>query len=212
MVRFIIIRHGYSLGNKEKRFSGQLDVPLDEIGRAQARSAAEYVLRHYVVDSIYSSDLSRAYETVKPLADALGLVIHRCRQLREVDVGKWEGMLIEDVQREYPVTFALYKENPGLARFDGGETYADVMQRGRLAFERIAAENEGKTVVVATHGGVIRTLRATWGNVPADQIREIPHVPNGSVSVAEYERGCATWTCIGCTDHLSDKTTEEGVK
>ena len=49
MVRFIIIRHGYSLGNKEKRFSGQLDVPLDEIGRAQAQSVADYILKHYKI-------------------------------------------------------------------------------------------------------------------------------------------------------------------
>jgi len=212
MVTFIIIRHGYSMGNKEKRFSGQMDVPLDEVGHLQAASAADYILKNFKVDSVYSSDLSRAFETVKPIADALGLTVCQRQDLREVDVGKWQGKRIEDVKREYPDSFALYKENPGMARFDGGENYADVMQRGRKAFEKIAAENEGNTVVVGTHGGVIRTLRAAWGNVPPDQIKDIPHVPNGSVSIANYENGSVIWQCIGFTDHLADKTTEEGVK
>lgn len=212
MVTFIIIRHGYSLGNKEKRFSGQMDVPLDEAGRSQARSTADYILNNFKVDSIYSSDLSRAYETVKPIANALKFEIHKCKELREVDVGLWQGKFIEDVKNEYPKSFAYYKENPGLSRFDGGESYIDVMRRGRLAFEKIAAENEGKTVVVGTHGGVIRTLRAAWDNVPPEKIKEIPHVPNASVTVAEYENGSVKWICIGYAEHLADRTTEEGVK
>lgn len=212
MVYFIIIRHGYSTGNKEKRFSGQMDVPLDNIGLSQAKSIAEYIIENFKVDSIYSSDLCRAYETVKPIADALELPIHRCKKLREVDVGKWQGMLIEDVKKEFPESFELYRQNPGISQFDGGESYADVMIRGKLAFEKIAEENEGKTVVVATHGGVIRTLRASWNNIPAERIKDIPHVPNGSVTIAEYDKGNINWIQIGYIEHLTDKTTEKGVK
>ncbi len=212
MVRFIVVRHGYSCGNKEKRFSGQLDVALDEIGYSQAKSIAGYVLDNFHVDRIYSSDLSRAYDTVKPVADALGLDVIKSRELREVDVGLWQGKLIEDVKKEFPDSFAFYKENPGLARFDGGESYAEMMQRGQSAMEKIAAENEGKTVLIGTHGGFIRTLRAAWNNVPLDRIKDIPHVPNASMTVAEYENGAVKWIQIGYTDHLEDKVTEEGVK
>ena len=212
MVKFIIIRHGYSLGNKEKRFSGQLDVPLDAVGISQANSTAAYILSHYQVDRIYASDLSRAYDTAKPIAQALGMDITKCKELREVDVGDWQGLLIEDAARKYPESFALYKENPGLSRFDGGESYVDVMQRGSRAFRRIAAENDGKTVIVATHGGVIRTLRAAWSNTPLEKIKEIPHVPNGSVTVVLYENGHAQFEQIGYNGHLADPITEEGVK
>ena len=212
MVTFIIIRHGYSMGNKEKRFSGQMDVPLDSIGFSQAKSIAEYVVENFKVDSIYSSDLCRAYETVKPIAEAFKLPIHKCRELREVNVGNWQGMLIEDVKNEFPESFELYRQNPGLSKFDGGESYADVMIRGKHAFEKIAEENEGKTIVVGTHGGVIRTLRAAWNNIPAEKIKDIPHVPNASVTVAEYDKGNINWIQIGYSEHLADKTTEEGVK
>lgn len=212
MVTFIIIRHGYSIGNKEKRFSGQMDIPLDDIGFSQAKSITEYVVENFKVDCIYSSDLCRAYETVKPLAEALDLPIHTCKDLREVDVGKWQGKLIEDVKKEFAESFELYRQNPGIVQFDGGESYADVMIRGKHAFEKIAQENEGKTVVVVTHGGVIRTLRAAWDNIPAEKIKDIPHVPNASVTVAEYDKGNIKWIQIGYSEHLTDKTTEEGVK
>lgn len=212
MVKFIILRHGYSMGNKEKRFSGQMDVPLDNAGRAQAECTAKYISRNFKVDSVYSSDLSRAYETALPVAKAFNLSVNEREDLREVDVGEWEGKLIEDVKKEFPESFELYRTNPGLSAFDGGESYADVMERGRKAFDEIAKENEGKTVVVATHGGVIRTLRAAWTNTSLEDIKNIPHVSNSSITVAEYQEGVVNFVTIGYDQHLVDKTTEEGVK
>lgn len=212
MVKFIILRHGYSMGNKEKRFSGQMDVPLDNVGHAQAECTAKYISSNFKVDSVYSSDLSRAYETALPVAKEFNLSVNKRTDLREVDVGEWEGKLIEDVKKEFPESFELYRTNPGLSAFDGGESYADVMERGRKAFAEIAKENEGKTVVVATHGGVIRTLRAAWTNTSLEDIKNIPHVPNSSITVAEYQEGVVNFVTIGYDQHLDDKTTEEGVK
>jgi len=209
-MRIVLIRHGFSQGNKEKRFSGQMNVPLDEAGRNQARCLGIYIPTEFSdIKSIYSSDLIRAYDTAKPIADALSLPVRIRRDLREVDVGCWEGMLIEDVKVKYPESFALYKENPGLSRFDGGESYIDVMQRGKRALDAIVAENAGGTVVIATHGGVIRTLRAALDKLPPEKIRDIPHVKNGSITVFDYDGGVPTWLQIGYTGHLTDHTTEE---
>lgn len=212
MVTFLLIRHGFSLGNKEKKFSGQMDVPLDDVGHAQAESIAEYISKNFKVDSIYSSDLSRAYHTALPLAKVLNLQVNTDKNLREVDVGKWQGKLIEDVKKEFPESFEKYRANPGLSRFNGGESYLDAMERGVRTIAEIAEENPDKTIVVATHGGIIRTLRAAWTNTKPENIKDIPHVPNASVTVAEYDDGKVTLKAIGYTDHLSDKTTEEGVK
>ena len=109
MVTLLIVRHGYSMGNKEKRFSGQMDVALDEIGLRQAQSIAEYVLATFRIDAVYASDLQRAVDTVKPIADALKLSVIECKSLREVDVGDWQGKRIADVEKEYSESFALYK-------------------------------------------------------------------------------------------------------
>ena len=104
-------------------------------------------------------------------------------------MGDWQGKLITDVEKEFPESFALYKENPGLSHFDGGESYAQLQQRVVAAMNELAVENDEKTVLVGTHGGVIRTLRAAWTDTPLDKIKEIPHVPNASLTVAVYENG-----------------------
>lgn len=212
MVTFIIVRHGYSKGNKEKRFSGQMDVPLDEIGLSQAEAVAQYITENFKIDKIYSSDLSRAVDTVKPIAQKLGIPVNKVKELREVDVGEWQGLLIETIKEQYAESFEIYRQNPGLARFDGGESYKELMDRSLVAFDKIAKENDGKTILVGTHGGVIRTLRAGWNNIPLENIKEIPHVPNASITVAQYDKGKINWLKIGYNDHLTEKTTEEAIK
>ena len=212
MVKFIIVRHGYSVANKEKRFSGQMDIPLDEIGLSQAESVADYIVENFKVDSIYTSDLIRTVQTVKPTAERLGLEINKCKELREVDVGLWQGMLIEDVKKEYPENFEVYRNTPGLCRFDGGENYSDCLYRAKALLDELAKENDGKTIVIGTHGGVIRTLRANLKNIPMDKIQELPQVPNASITIVEYNSGEIKLIEEGYTEHLSDKTTEEGVK
>ena len=212
MVRFIIVRHGYSVANKEKRFAGQLDCPLDDVGLSQAQSIAEALAAYGRIDAIYSSDLSRAYQSVKPLAERLGLPIHINKNLREINVGKWQGQLIEDVRRQEPERFEAYRVNPGLFRFEEGESYGDAMVRGKRALDEIAAENEGKTVVIGTHGGIVRALRIVLNGLPPERLGELAHVGNASLTVLDYEQGQVVWHCIGYTEHLADRTTEEGIK
>ena len=212
MVTFILVRHGFSMGNKEKKFSGQMDVPLDEAGLRQAESVSEYIYNTFKADKIYSSDLCRAFDTVKPLAQALGTEVIKTKAFREVDVGKWQGRLIEDVKKEYPESFQFYKEKPGIARFDGGETYGECQKRALDEIVKIAKENDGKTIVIGTHGGVIRNLRAAFTQTPLENIEAIPHVPNASITVAQYENGKFILKAVGLTDYLTDKITEEGVK
>lgn len=212
MVTFLIARHGYSEGNKEKRFSGQLDVPLDSVGWAQAESLKDFVLSHYKIDAIYASDLCRAFDTAKPLADALGMKVQAHRDFREVDVGAWQGKRIEDVKNEYPAEFEAYKNSPGTFRFPEGEGYADVRERAFEALKKLGEENDGKTIFIGTHGGVVRNLRAVWEGISLSQIGSIPHVPNASLCVVRYEDGKISPVLVGFCDYLSDKTTEEGIK
>lgn len=209
MTELLFIRHGYSEGNKDHRFSGQKDFPLDEAGRQQALDVADYLCRTFHVEAIYSSDLCRAYDTVKPLAEALSLPIHTMKALREVDVGLWEGVLRADVERQYPETYDLYRRKPGLVRFDGGESFAEMRARALDAVRTIVAENEGKTVVIATHGGVIRALRTLWEGIPLERMEEIPHVPNASVTVVKYAGETAISILAGCCDHLTETITEK---
>ena len=208
MTKIIFVRHGYSESNKEKRFCGQRDVPLDALGHSQAEQMKEYLLKNYTIDAIYSSDLCRVVDTVKPIANALNKEIHTSEALREVNVGIWQGMLVEDVKIKYPKAFLRYKETPGLTRFEGGEGYDDILARALPAVQKIAAENEGKTVIIGTHGGVIRALRALWTGISLERMEELPQVPNASLTVAECEGGAVTLREVGYCDFLTDRITE----
>ncbi len=212
MVKLIIIRHGYSLFNKEKRFSGQYDVALDSVGLSQAQDTANFILENYKIDKIYSSDLIRALQTAMPIAAALNLPINKTSDLREWNVGEWQGKRIEDVKKEYPETFTLYKTDVGISHPDGGESFSEFQQRCVCAIENIVAENDGKTVLVSTHGGVVRALRCAWSGLKLGQVKDIPHVPNASICVAEYENGQGNFTQIGLFSHLKDQTTEFSVQ
>ncbi len=208
MVTLLLLRHGYSVYNKAKRFTGQQDIPLDTVGVLQAQSAAKYLMENYAINAVYSSDLCRAVETAKPVATALNLPITRLSSLREMHLGLWETLSFEEARKKFPENYLYYKENPGLARPDGGENYAELTKRVKNALEDIAKAHENETVLVATHGGVIRAFRTMLLNVPLSALQTVPHVPNASLTVVTYDNGVWTLKTVGYDGYLSDKATE----
>lgn len=116
----LFVRHGQSIANENGIFAGNLDVPLSELGQKQAVELKDYLLSRYKIDAIYSSDLSRAYATVLPTAEAIKIPIQKDTALREIDGGKWEGMLQKEIAVEYPQDYAVWHNNTGLSRCTGG--------------------------------------------------------------------------------------------
>lgn len=212
MTKFIIIRHGFSESNKDKKFTGHRDVSLSEEGFLQAESVSKYVYENFKVDSIYASDLKRAVDTVKPLSERLNLPVNKCKEFREIDVGVWQGTLIEDTKKEYYEEFESYRVNPGSFKFINGESFEDLRKRAEKALKDIADKNDGKTVVIATHGGVIRALATMWNSLPIERMKEFITVPNASVTEVEYENGNYIIKQFGYSDFLGVNITEEGVK
>ena len=204
MVKIILVRHGYSVTNKEKRFTGQMDVPLDEAGVVQGMQACEYIYNNYKIDKLYSSDLSRAVDTIKPLAEKLGMDIETDKAFREIHMGRWEGMYIADV-RTTP-EYAFYAQNPITNHCDGGENYTELAKRGFDAIEKLVAENEGKTVLIASHGGFIKVLSCYLKHGSLDKIKEFPPLPNACTTVINYENGKYNFELEGYCDYLDLKT------
>lgn len=207
MAKIILVRHGYSVYNKEDRFAGQLDIPLDEIGVTQAESVCRYIIDNYRVDKVYSSCLSRAYNTVKKIGDHFNIEIIKSKEISELDVGVWGGMKFSDVEKIYPEAFKKYKESPAGNGCVGGECFNDLIKRSTSYMEKIANENKGKTIVVGTHGGVIKSLLCKWGGHNPENLKELPIVPNASITIVNYENGKAEFEVIGYDDYLEITTT-----
>lgn len=203
MTRLLIVRHGYSMTNKEKRYTGHMDVPLDAVGLLQGEAASRYLAEHYAVDCIYSSDLCRAVETVRSLSEQLSLPIRKDARLREYFMGEWEGKSFFEVQELFPKTYQTLKTEPWLVRYDGGESVNDVYLRVRECLDEIIRENEGKTVVIASHGGAIRQMLRYALCLPAEKYREIPPVANASISEIEVEGEEVRVLRLSETEHLA---------
>ena len=186
MTTLIVVRHGYSEGNREQRFIGHGDAALTKIGREQAICTAEY-LKDYKIDKIYSSDLTRAMQTAIPVAKMHGLPIYPMEALREIFAGDWEGEKYADLVARYPESYGAWIHDIGNAHPDGGESVKEMTARVFSAVDRIVKENEGKCVAIFTHGTPSRMLGSRWLGIPIAEASKVPFCGNASVSIAEYE-------------------------
>ncbi|MBO4953611.1 MAG: histidine phosphatase family protein [Clostridia bacterium] len=142
MTKLILVRHGESEANELGLFAGHLDVNLTERGLKQAELTAEYIVSHYVVDKVYASDLKRAYNTGKAVAEKAGVPIIPRQDLREIGAGDWDGKRFDDLDKLYPKDFEVwYRELPH-ARCTNGEAVAEVSNRVYRAMVEIAQEND----------------------------------------------------------------------
>ncbi len=189
MTTILLIRHGESVTNKKRRYTGQGDVPLTELGEAQAEGLVEYIEKHFFVDAVYSSDLIRAVCTIKPFCDKYGFEIKKDKRLRELDVGVWSGKTFEEVGELYAEDHTKWRADPVKNRCTDGESYRDLQNRAIPALLDIAEQNPGKTVAVATHGGLIRTVICKAIGMPLERMADITLCENTSVTVIGCEGG-----------------------
>ena len=205
MVKLILVRHGLTTYNKLKIYQGQYDSPLDELGYLQAELTAEHIASTYHIDAIYASDLSRTINTATPTAKRLGLPFETTKAFREIDVGHWANRKIADVQIEFPDEVRAYREDPGTFHFPGGESFSNVFARADRKIREIAERHDGETVLIFTHGGIIRALLTVWKGLPIERMREIRAVPNTAITVAEYDGGAVKLLLEMDNSHLPEE-------
>lgn len=207
MTRVIMIRHGQSVANAEGRFAGHSDYDLTELGRTQALLTAAYVCEHEKVDVIYSSDLLRAYNTALPVAEQAGLTVIPCPALREIYAGKWEGMLISDIDKKYPEDFRAWKYDFSNARCTGGESIDEVYSRTVAIARELAERHDGCTLLLSAHATVVRALSAHACGLPAERINEIEFSHNASVNIFTFADGRFAPERLNIHEHLGELTT-----
>ena len=188
MTRIILERHGESMANLNHLYAGQSDFPLSETGKKQAELAAR-ALSGEKIDVIYSSSLSRAYQTALPHAEIRDLEIIKSDDLREIYLGEWEAASRDFLFENYPYE-AIYIWNNyfGLFRAPGGESAPAAGDRFYNALLKIAQANPGKTVLVTAHAAVIRLFYGkVCGYAPHELAAKIPFSTNASFSYLDYD-------------------------
>jgi len=186
MTTLYLIRHAEAEGNVYRRFHGWYDSLITPNGCRQIE-ALERRFEGVAIDAAYSSDLFRTKTTAGAVCRPRNLTLRTDPGLREMGGGVWEDKTWGELLRRDPERLsAFFQADPGW-QVEGGETYAGLQARVTGALRRIAAENEGKTVAVFSHGTAILTALACFQGYPPDQITKMPHGDNTAVSKLRFD-------------------------
>ena len=204
--RVVLWRHGRTAWNAESRFQGTTDVPLDDVGVAQAERAARD-LATLAPDRIVSSDLERARVTAETLAAMVGLDVATDPDLRETYAGSWQGLVRDEIVATDGDTWQRWVSGDDV-RPGGGETRTEVAARVSGAVLRHAATlPAGGTLVVASHGGAVRSCIGTLLGLPVEHWTALGGLVNCAWSVLE-EQPDGSWRLV---EHNARSLPEEVV-
>ncbi len=201
MTTLYLVRHGESYSNLNGDYTGQQDSMLTETGYKQAGRILSY-FNGIHIDVIYSSDLTRAYETALPISKVHRVPIIKRKDLREIYGGQWEGVLFSEIGTLFPEDYAKWENDMAESRCPGGESVREVCARALSAVEEIVRNHPDQSIVIASHGLLIRTLLTCWLTGDIANMKSVPWTPNASISKIEYNDGVFTPIEIGITDHL----------
>ena len=162
----VLVRHGETDWNRERRFQGLADTSLNGAGRAQAAELAD-ALRGEGLHVVYTSPLRRASETARIVAERLDLELRELDALREIDVGDWEGLTIEEVRSRVPESV----DADSRSGWPGGESHEELSARVLPALIGLQPLHPGQRVLGVTHAGPIRAALAAAMRLSVDESR-----------------------------------------
>ena len=185
MTEMWLVRHGQTEWNLGNIVQGQVDIPLNETGIAQATTLAGNIA-DTKFDAIYSSDLIRAQQTARIIAEQLNLPVRIDPRLREIKQGIWEGHPIEEIIAQNPEVFKRGDVDPTIPRAAGAESLAEVITRIVAAANDIHSQHNGQRVLISSHGLALAALYCVANHIP---VREVGHyIPdNGHPMVITVE-------------------------
>lgn len=182
MTRIHIVRHGETQWNVEERMQGHLDSPLTEFGRSQARQVRGEIDQ---IDVVYSSPSIRAVETAEIILNGERQSISTIPELKEINLGIWEGMKRTAVEAEYSDEYKTFWSQPSIFSLPQAETFQDVQNRAVKALLDVARHNTGKSILLVSHAVAINVILAFFENRSIDKIWDPPVIKNGSHSIIE---------------------------
>ncbi|GJG93946.1 histidine phosphatase family protein [Cupriavidus pauculus] len=203
----IVIRHGETAWNRERRLQGQIDIPLNDTGEAQARALAE-ALTGEPIDAVYSSDLGRAMQTAAPLAQALGLQVRPERRLRERCYGDLERMTYAEVAEKRPEDFARWQARVPDYAPPGGESLREFHERAVEIALSLSRRHPGERIALVAHGGVLDCLyrEATGMTLEAPRTHELLNASINRLRCDSANLTLLQWADVG---HLEALTLDE---
>ena len=155
MTILYLVRHGETEWNANYKVQGNIDTELNARGIEQAELLAKRLIKENI-DEVYSSSLKRAKTTAQKIAEASKLNINELHEFREIGLGPWEGLTIDEINTKYAEHYKFYREKPSSFNLPGAETFLQVTDRFCNALSSIISQNKDKRIVVVSHGTAIK--------------------------------------------------------
>ena len=202
--RIIAIRHGETAWNVDGRIQGQLDVPLNETGRWQAERLGRALAASEQASAVYSSDLLRAWDTARAVAERMGIPQRDALGLRERAFGRFEGKTFPDLEAQHPAETARWRRRDPDWAPPGGESLHDFRSRVLQATEALARQHLGEQIILVAHGGVLDVLyrRAIGAELEATRTWELA---NASINRLLWTPDALTIVGWADRSHLEDE-------
>ncbi|OGW75189.1 MAG: hypothetical protein A2Z72_03920 [Omnitrophica bacterium RBG_13_46_9] len=198
MKRLILIRHGETDYSVKRRYCGSQDIPLNTRGVRQSHRLKKRLKRSRI-DEVYSSDLKRCLETACIVFG--NTIVHKRKNLREIDFGLLAGLKYSDLKRKYPGIYKLWSEHPERLKMPGGESLPGFARRVERCFSGIARKNRGKNVAIVAHGGSIRIILLKLLKKDLGKMWEIEQSAS-ALNVIDFAQGAPKISKINDTAHL----------
>jgi len=155
--RVLLVRHGSTVLSAEDRFAGSSDVELSDEGRHLAGLLRDR-LTTVKIDTVYCSDMKRTRDTAAIISSGHNIIPNPTAELREIDHGKWEGMIHKDVEKQFAKEYAVWSSDPFATAPPGGESGLHVLSRSLPALRKIVSDHPDQTVLVVSHKATNRLL------------------------------------------------------
>ena len=199
MARLILVRHGETEWNRTGRYQGHTDVDLSATGLWHAERLRDR-LDGQRIDAVYSSDSKRALRTAQIITSKRDLAVLPCKELREIDFGKLEGMTNDEIQHHYP-NWADMSPDVSLP---GGESLNQLISRVKLFASRLVEHSDDKTILVVAHGGSLQVLMCILLGIDIEHRWWQIRLGNASLTILEGYPEQATLSLLSDTSHLKD--------
>ncbi|MDQ3929081.1 MAG: histidine phosphatase family protein [Chloroflexota bacterium] len=209
--RVYLVRHGETTWNRERRFQGQQDVPLSQLGVEQSGIVARWLAEQQAsFAAVYSSDLARAVQTAGIIAATLGLEPVYAPALREIHVGEWQGLLVDEIRQRYPGQLEEWDRLVDRFTLPGGESIPQVRDRVFGFYNSIVTRHPGQAIVIVSHGACLAALIVAmlgWDLVTAWNTR-LARMGNTGVSAIAFDHttGGHELVLLNSTSHLAEPT------
>lgn len=207
MTKIILVRHGEAEGNINRNFHGHYNSALTENGKEQIKLTSRR-LKNEHIDVIYSSDLTRTYETAKEIATGRQLEITKDERLREINGGDWEDVPWSELPEKFPESYGFWLSDPLHLQMPNGESMVNFQSRVYNAVNSIVKNNMNKTVCIATHGTVIKVLLCKYYNKTLSDLPNLTWHDNASITVVEFDDDLTPNVVLeGDNSHLGELST-----